>query len=136
MANRKIGLFFGRIANFINGELYGKPSSLPWAVIFPNSGNMPRHPSQIYEALLEGLLLFIIINLLALKGNKIFKIGFTSSFFLICYSIFRIIGEIFREPDYHIGYFLNFISMGTILSIVAFVAGIFMLLQIKKYEKL
>ena len=131
-----IGLFFGRIANFINGELYGKPSSLPWAVIFPNSGNMPRHPSQIYEALLEGLLLFIIINLLALKGNKIFKIGFTSSFFLICYSIFRIIGEIFREPDYHIGYFLNFISMGTILSIVAFVAGIFMLLQIKKYEKL
>ena len=80
-----IGLFLGRIANFINGELFGKISTLPWAVIFPNGGNVTRHPSQIYEAILEGLVLFILINFLALKKNLIIKTGYVSSFFLITY---------------------------------------------------
>ena len=130
-----IGLFFGRIANFINGELYGKPSLLPWSVIFPTGGNISRHPSQIYEALLEGILLFIIINFFALKNNAILKIGLVSSLFLIYYSILRIIGEIYREPDYQIGYFLNFISMGVLLSLIALLVGLWMFFLIKSYEE-
>jgi phosphatidylglycerol:prolipoprotein diacylglycerol transferase len=78
-----IGLFLGRIANFINGELFGKISTLPWAVIFPNAGNSARHPSQIYEAILEGIVLFILINFLALKKHLIIKTGYVSSVFLI-----------------------------------------------------
>ena len=97
-----IGIFLGRIANFINGELFGKISTLPWAVIFPNGGNIARHPSQIYEAILEGLILFILINFLALKKNLLIKTGYVSSFFLITYSILRIFSENFREPDQHL----------------------------------
>ena len=88
-----IGLFFGRIANFINGELYGKVSSMPWAVIFQNANNIARHPSQIYEAILEGLFLFIIINYLAFKKKLMARSGYISGMFLIFYSIFRIISE-------------------------------------------
>jgi len=119
-----IGLFFGRIANFINGELYGKVSTLPWSIIFPAAGNIARHPSQLYEALLEGIILFVIINFLALKNKFILKVGLVSSLFLIYYSIFRIIAEFFREPDQHLGYFAGFISMGMILSIFTLVFGI------------
>jgi len=121
-----IGLFFGRIANFINGELYGKASTLPWSFIFPNGGNVSRHPSQLYEALLEGLVLFIIINFFALKRKNILKIGIVSSLFLIHYSILRIIGEVFREPDAQLGYFIEFISMGTTLSLVTLLFGLFL----------
>ena len=106
-----IGLFLGRIANFINGELFGKISTLPWAVIFPNGGNISRHPSQIYEAILEGVVLFILINFLALKKQLILKAGYVSGLFLIFYSIARIVGENFREPDIHLGYFFNYFSM-------------------------
>ncbi len=118
-----IGIFFGRIANFINGELFGKVSSLPWAVIFPYGGNLARHPSQIYEAILEGIVLFAIINYLAFKKNLLLKAGYISANFLIFYSIFRILSETFREPDKHIGYFFNYISMGTLLSIIMFLFG-------------
>ncbi len=130
-----IGLFLGRIANFINGELYGKFSTLPWAVIFPNSGNISRHPSQIYEAILEGVLLFILINFLALKKNLLAKTGYISSFFLIAYSILRIFAENFREPDQHLGYFFNYFSMGTILSIFTLIFGFLTIFFIKKNEK-
>ena len=130
-----IGIFFGRIANFINGELYGKISTVPWAVVFPNIGKDGRHPSQIYEAILEGLCLFIIINYLAFKKNKIFKIGEISAFFLIYYSLFRIISEIFREPDKHLGYYFEIFSMGSILSIITFCAGLFLIYFIKKNEQ-
>jgi len=130
-----IGLFFGRIANFINGELYGKASELPWSVIFPEGGNITRHPSQIYEALLEGVLLFLIINFFAFKRKGIFKIGLISSMFLIYYSILRIIGEFFREPDQHLGYFFNILSMGTILSIVTFGVGMLIFFNTKKNAK-
>ena len=130
-----IGLFLGRISNFINGELFGKASSLPWAVIFPSGGNIARHPSQIYEAILEGIVLFILINLIALKKQLILKTGYISGLFLIFYSIARIIGENFREPDIHIGYFFNYFSMGTILSAITFLAGWLIIFFIKNNEQ-
>jgi len=130
-----IGIFLGRLANFINGELYGKISNLPWAVIFPNAGNISRHPSQIYEAILEGLILFIIINYFALKKKLLFKAGYISGLFLILYSIFRIISENFREPDVHLGYFFEYFSMGSMLSFIAFLAGCFIIFFIKKNEQ-
>ena len=130
-----IGIFLGRIANFINGELYGKISTLPWAVIFPSGGNMARHPSQLYEAILEGLILFILINYLALKKELLFKTGYISGLFLVLYSILRIFSENFREPDMHIGYFFNYFSMGVILSFITLLAGFFIIFFIKNNEQ-
>ncbi len=124
-----VGIFFGRLANFVNSELYGKPTDLPWAVTFPLIDTQGRHPSQIYEALLEGVLLFIIMNLIIRKNS--YKIGRCASLFLIFYSIFRVISESFREPDLQIGYILNFISMGSLLSIFMFGVGVIMYLKIK-----
>ena len=130
-----IGLFLGRIANFINGELFGKISTLPWAVIFPDGGNISRHPSQIYEAMLEGILLFFLINFFALKKQLLIKTGYVSGLFLIFYSIARIIGENFREPDIHLGYFFNYFSMGVMLSFITFLAGCFIIFLIKNNEQ-
>ena len=118
-----IGLFLGRISNFINGELYGKVTDLPWGVIFHNAGTHARHPSQIYEALLEGILLFVIINLLAFKKKLILKNGMISVFFLFFYSIFRIFSETLREPDEQIGYLFHSLTMGQLLSFFMIVIG-------------
>ncbi len=118
-----IGIFLGRIANFINSELIGKATAVSWSVIFPSIDMIPRHPSQLYEALLEGLVLFLILNLVMFK--KKYKIGTCSYLFLIFYGIFRIISELFREPDAHIGYLFNLFSMGTILSFLMILAGFF-----------
>jgi len=126
-----IGLFLGRIANYINSELIGTPSNLPWSVIFIKIDNIPRHPSQIYEAFLEGLLLFLIINLI-FKYKKIK--GYVSALFLILYGFFRIIAEQFRLPDKHLGYIFDFISMGTILSLVMIIIGL-MILIYANYRK-
>ena len=117
-----IGIFFGRIANFVNAELVGKITLVPWGVVFPNIDNFSRHPSQLYEALLEGLILFIILNLIMF--NKKYKIGECSYLFLILYGLFRIFSEIFREPDVQIGYFLNYFSMGSFLSIIMVLFGL------------
>ena len=125
-----IGIFFGRIANFINGELVGKVSYVPWSVIFPNVDLMPRHPSQLYEAVLEGLILFFILNIIFLK--KKYKIGSCSYLFLIFYGIFRIISELFREPDIQLGYIYNFASMGSILSLIMILSGLTMIYIIKR----
>ena len=130
-----IGIFFGRIANFINAELYGKISNLPWAVIFPNAGNLSRHPSQIYEAILEGIVLFLLINYLSIKKNLLFKTGYISGLFLIFYSILRIFSEIFREPDTHIGYIFNYFSLGVLLSLITLIAGFLIVMSIKKNEQ-
>jgi len=130
-----IGIFFGRIANFINGELYGKISDLPWSVIFNDGENISRHPSQIYEAVLEGLVLFILINYFALQKKLLFKPGYISALFLILYSVMRIFSEIFREPDLHIGYLLNYFSMGSLLSYITLIIGLIIILFIKKNEK-
>ena len=130
-----IGIFLGRIANFINGELYGKVSTLPWAIIFPHGGNIPRHPSQIYEAILEGIVLFLLINYFALKKKLLFKTGYVSGLFLIFYSIVRIFSEFFREPDIHLGLFFNYFSLGVLLSLVTLIAGLSIILSIKKNEQ-
>ena len=130
-----IGIFLGRIANFINGELYGKISTLPWAIIFPSGGSDARHPSQIYEAILEGIILFILINYLALKKQLLFKTGYISGFFLVSYSILRILSEIFREPDIHLGLFFNYFSLGTLLSMATLVTGLAIIMTAKKNEQ-
>ena len=130
-----IGIFFGRMANFINGELYGKISTLPWAIIFPAGDSLPRHPSQIYEALLEGIILFVLINYFALKKNLLFKTGYISGLFLVLYSILRILSEIFREPDKHLGLFFNYFSLGTLLSMITLVAGMVIIISAKKNEQ-
>jgi phosphatidylglycerol:prolipoprotein diacylglycerol transferase len=120
-----IGLFFGRIANFINLELYGRVTGSNFGVIFPNAGDLPRHPSQLYEAALEGLLLFIILFALA-KFTKIReKVGVLSGLFLVLYSAARAFVEQFREPDEQIGLLFNHhITMGQILSAPMIVAGL------------
>ena len=130
-----IGLFLGRISNFINGELYGKATNLPWGVIFPNVGTFARHPSQIYEAILEGIVLFFLINFFALKKQLLLKAGYVSGLFLIFYSIARIIGENFREPDKHLGYFFNHFSMGVILSFATFLVGCFIIFLMRNNEQ-
>ena len=127
-----IGIFFGRIANFINGELVGKATTVPWAVVFPNVDQIPRHPSQLYEAFFEGLILFFLLNIFMSKQN--YKIGKCSYMFLIFYGVFRIISEFFREPDAHIGYFFGIFSTGMILSIIMVIAGLMMLNFLKKNE--
>ena len=128
-----IGLFFGRIANFINSELYGKPTEVFWSVVFPNVDILPRHPSQIYEAILEGVLLFAI--LITLIFNKKTRTGICSSLFLILYGIFRIIAEQFREPDAHIGYLLNYFTLGSLLSFAMIFFGIILLYRIINVNK-
>ena len=120
-----IGIFFGRIANFINGELVGKASNIYWSVIFPKVDMIPRHPSQLYEAFLEGLILFILINIVILKKN--YKTGMCSYYFLIFYGVLRIFSEFFREPDVQIGYLFDLFSMGTILSSFMILAGLIIL---------
>ena len=125
-----IGLFLGRIANFVNGELFGKPTNLSWSVIFSKTDNIPRHPSQLYEAALEGVLLFII--LISLIYNKNIKTGYCSGLFLILYGFFRILSEQFREPDENIGYIFDLFSMGSFLSSIMIIAGIIILTKIKK----
>jgi|TARA_B110000259_G_scaffold186521_1_gene237965 phosphatidylglycerol:prolipoprotein diacylglycerol transferase len=127
-----IGIFFGRIANFINGELYGKPSSFFWSVIFPEIDMVSRHPSQLYEALLEGIVLFSILIAVILKKN--IRIGICSGLFMILYGSFRILAEQFREPDAQIGYLLNLFSMGSLLSLVMVLTGLFILVIVRNNE--
>ncbi len=121
-----IALFLGRIANFINLELYGRPTNAPWAMIFPYSDGLPRHPSQLYEALCEGILTFLILIFITKKYKFKYK-GLNTGIFFICYGIFRFIIEFFREPDQQIGYILNYFTMGQILSIPLFIAGCYIL---------
>ncbi len=126
-----IGIFFGRIANFINSELYGVETNLPWAVKFVRIDNLNRHPSQLYEALLEGVILFIILVYFRNKG-ALKTPGFISSLFLIFYSIFRFIVEFFRVPDEHLGYLIYNFTIGQLISFIFLTFGIY--LFIKKYE--
>ena len=127
-----IGIFFGRLANFINGELYGKPTSLFWSVIFPKIDEVPRHPSQLYEAILEGIILFII--LISQVYRMSVKTGMVSALFMVFYGLFRIISEQFREPDVHIGYLFGLFSMGSILSFFMILIGLFIFKKAKNDE--
>ena len=125
-----IGIFLGRIANFINGELVGKVTTVSWGVIFPAIDSLPRHPSQLYEAVLEGAVLFLILNSLIFKRK--YKIGTCSYLFLIYYGIFRVVSEFFRQPDPQLGYLLNLFSMGTVLSFFMIIAGLVILNVLRK----
>lgn len=125
-----IGLFFGRIANFINGELWGKLTSVPWAFIFPSGGPFPRHPSQLYEAALEGLFLFLFLALLVFKFKSFKWPGFIAGMFLTLYASARIFVEFFREPDAHIGYlFSGWLTMGMLLSTPLLAVGLATMLR-------
>ena len=131
-----VGLFFGRIANFINMELYGRVTGSNFGVIFPNGGDLPRHPSQLYEAFLEGLVSFIILFLLHryTKLNSNWR-GFLSGMFLVLYGSFRIVVENFREPDEQIGFLFSQITMGQLLSLPIIFLGIFVIFYAKKSRK-
>jgi len=117
-----IGIFFGRLANFINSELYGTVSNVPWSVIFVKVDNLTRHPSQLYEAFLEGIILFLLLIYFR-KKNYLLKPGTISGLFLIFYSIFRFFVEFYRVPDEHIGYLAFNLSTGQIVSVVFLIFG-------------
>lgn len=132
-----IGLFFGRIANFINGELFGRPSSAPWAVIFPNGGNIPRHPSQLYEAIFEGALLFCLLWFLFNYYNLRKRPGVLTGIFLLSYGITRGVIEFFREPDLHIGYLgFGIFTMGQLLSLPMILVGAILIVNVMRKESL
>jgi phosphatidylglycerol---prolipoprotein diacylglyceryl transferase len=120
-----IGLLLGRVANFINSELWGRPAdaSVPWAMVFPNGGPLPRHPSQLYEASLEGVLLFIILALM-IRAGALKRPGLILGSFIAIYGVMRIIGEFFREPDPQLGFLWGGLTMGMLLSVPMIVAGI------------
>ena len=123
-----VGLLFGRIANFINGELWGAPSNLPWAVIFPDprAGGIPRHPSQLYEAFLEGIVLFIILWFFSARIRPHLAVTGLAFF---CYGIFRAAVELVREPDANIGYLaFGWVTMGQVLSFPMIVVGVILLM--------
>ena len=120
-----IGIFLGRISNFINSELYGRETDLLWAIKFEKIDDIFRHPSQIYEAVFEGIILFILLNFIFKK--QLYKSpGIISALFLIFYSTFRFFIEFTREPDFQIGYILFNLTMGQILSILFFIFGLFL----------
>ena len=123
-----IGLFFGRLANFINGELWGRVSDAPWAIVFPGAGDLPRHPSQLYEAFLEGLVLFIVLAVLAHKPSIRRRPGMITGVFLLGYGLSRIAAELFREPDAFLGFLFGGLTMGQILSLPMVLLGILLIL--------
>ena len=130
-----IGIFFGRISNFINSELYGTITTMPWAVQFLKVDNLYRHPSQLYEAIFEGIVLFIILVYFRNRGFLNMP-GFISGAFLTFYSLFRFIIEFFRVPDEQIGYLIFNLTMGQIISLIFFIVGITLMInkhEIKKY---
>ncbi len=122
-----IGLFFGRIANFVNGELWGRPSDVPWAMTFPGAGPLPRHPSQLYEAFLEGLVLFIVLRVATHRFNALQKPGLTTGLFLVGYGLSRALVEVVREPDSHMPEALQgYVTMGMLLSLPMIAAGVWL----------
>jgi phosphatidylglycerol:prolipoprotein diacylglycerol transferase len=129
-----VGLFFGRLANFMNMELYGRVSGSDFGIIFPNDGNLPRHPSQLYEAFLEGLLLFLILfSLNHFTGIRKFY-GRLSGLFLMFYGLFRILIENFREPDAQIGFLFYNVTLGQLLSLPLIFSGVFLIFSAKNSE--
>ncbi|MGF0538712.1 prolipoprotein diacylglyceryl transferase [Agrobacterium sp. ES01] len=125
-----IGLFLGRIANFINGELWGRPTDVPWAFVFPTGGPFARHPSQLYEALLEGVLVFIVLQLAARRFGALKKPGLVTAIFALLYAGSRMFVEFFREPDPQLGYLAGgWLTMGMILSLPMAIIGLLVLLR-------
>jgi phosphatidylglycerol:prolipoprotein diacylglycerol transferase len=128
-----LGILFGRIANFINGELWGRPTDVPWGVVFPSApGSSPRHPSQLYEAFLEGLVLFVVLWALSRRKRGD---GFIIGTLLGLYGVFRIIVEFFREPDAQIGYIFGVFTLGQLLTVPMIVAGAWLVWRAVRAER-
>jgi len=118
-----IGLFFGRVANFVNAELWGRPSDVPWAMVFPGAGPLPRHPSQLYEAALEGIVLFVVLALM-IRAGALKRPGLIIGAFALGYGLARSFVELFREPDAHLGFLWGGLTMGMVLSLPMILAGL------------
>lgn len=127
-----IGLFFGRLANFVNGELYGRVTDVAWAVIFPRGGEMPRHPSQLYEAALEGLVLYVILFFLSRRLKIREREGMLSGVFLALYGLFRFGVEFFREPDPQLGFLFVGATMGQLLCVPMVAFGAYLVWRANK----
>lgn len=129
-----MGLFFGRLGNFVNGELWGRVTDVPWAIVFPSGGPVPRHPSQLYEAVLEGLLLFALLWWAQRRQaeQSTIGVGFISGLFLLGYGIARFIVEFFREPDAHLGLLSLGMSMGQWLTLPMMILGGFLIVTARK----
>jgi phosphatidylglycerol:prolipoprotein diacylglycerol transferase len=126
-----IGLLFGRIANFINAELYGRPTDLPWGVVFPGAGPEPRHPSQLYEAALEGALLFIVLAVLINRGG-LKRPGLITGVFLAGYAAARMLVELVRVPDPQLGYLAGPLTMGMLLSLPMLLFGLWLIARARR----
>jgi phosphatidylglycerol---prolipoprotein diacylglyceryl transferase len=127
-----IGVLLGRLANFINGELWGRPTDVPWAMIFPNGGPLPRHPSQLYEAGLEGLLLLTVLAVM-IRFGALKKPGLIVGAFAIVNALARITSEFFREPDAQLGFLWGGLTMGMLLSVPLFLAGVGFVLYAQRH---
>jgi phosphatidylglycerol---prolipoprotein diacylglyceryl transferase len=127
-----IGLMLGRLANFINGELVGRVSDVPWAMVFPHSGPEPRHPSQLYEAILEGLVLFVVLYVLSKNESIRNRPGYLTGVFMVGYAIARAIVELFRQPDAHLGILSAGLTMGQWLSLPMILGGLFLIIRSRK----
>jgi phosphatidylglycerol:prolipoprotein diacylglycerol transferase len=132
-ATGPIGIFLGRIANFINGELWGRPTDVPWAIIFPGGGPLPRHPSQLYEAVLEGLVLFVVLAAL-IRAGALRRPGFILGAFAFGYAVARAICELFREPDAQLGFLWGGLTMGMLLSLPLLLAGLALMAAAMRHE--
>jgi phosphatidylglycerol---prolipoprotein diacylglyceryl transferase len=128
-----IGLFLGRLGNFINGELWGRPTDVPWAMVFPDAGPTPRHPSQLYEAVLEGLVLFVILALL-IRAGALKRRGTITGVFAIGYGLARIGCEFFREPDEQLGFIWGSLTMGMLLTLPVILIGIGILVASRRND--
>ena len=129
-----IGLFSVRIANFVNGELYGRVTDVPWGMVFPAGGTDPRHPSQLYEAFLEGFILFVILKLFSQKEEYIERAGLLTGIFMVGYALARGAVEFVRQPDAHIGFLTGGLTMGQWLSIPIFLFGLYLIFRPQKSD--
>ena len=135
VAGAPIGIFLGKLGNFINDELWGRPTDVPWAMVFPNGGPLPRHPSQLYEAALEGALLFVFPKILVRRG-ALKRPGIVTASFALGYATARVICEIFREPDAQLGFLWGGLTMGMLLCIPVALTGLgFLIVALTRKSK-
>ncbi|MGG5887389.1 prolipoprotein diacylglyceryl transferase [Falsiroseomonas sp. HC035] len=127
-----IGLGLGRIANFVNGELWGRVTDVPWAMVFPTGGPEPRHPSQLYQAAMEGVLLFVLLNILVRIPGLRAREGFVTGAFLAGYGLARLVGEFFRQPDAHLGFLFAGATMGQLLSLPMILVGGWLMVRARR----
>jgi phosphatidylglycerol---prolipoprotein diacylglyceryl transferase len=126
-----IGLFLGRLANFINAELWGRTTDVPWAFVFPNAGPLPRHPSQLYEATLEGVVLFAVLAIM-MRAGALSRPGTILGAFCLCYGLARTVCEFFREPDVQLGFLWGGLTMGMLLSLPLMIVGVMLIMAARR----